>query len=36
MPHDLLHQGDALPVLPNALGFGVDPGKFGEGMGQTL
>ena len=33
---DLLNDGNALAVLPDALGLGVDPCKFWKGMNQTL
>jgi hypothetical protein len=32
----LLDDGDALPVLPDALRLGVDPGELGKGMRQAL
>ena len=34
--HQLLNDADALAVLPDAVGLGVDPGKFGECAGQAL
>ena len=34
--HQLLDDADAVPVLPDALGFRVDPDKLGECTGQAL
>jgi hypothetical protein len=34
--HELLNDGNALTVLPNALRLGVDPSIFGEGVCQAL
>jgi hypothetical protein len=34
--HELLNDGNALAVLPNALGLGVDPSKFREGVREAL
>jgi hypothetical protein len=34
--HELLNDGNALAVLPNALRLGVDPSVFGERVCQAL
>ena len=34
--HQLLDDGDALAVLPDALRLGVDPGELGEGVRLSL
>jgi hypothetical protein len=34
--HELLNDSNALAVLPYALGLGVDPSIFGEGVCQAL
>ena len=36
LAHQLLNDGNALPVLPHALRFGVDPSVFGEGVCEAL
>ena len=36
LTHHLLDDGDALTVLPDPLGFWVDPGEFRESVHQAL
>lgn len=36
LAHHLLDDGDALPVLPHPVWFGVDPGESWKGMNQPL